>query len=160
MPNLGIPLSNGMVPNSRCGSHLTPSPHWLSPNDWEIGPPPNHQRNNQRWKIVELRHRRSRMSCWQFLRPDSRCWSTQSAHPQGKPKLLIGPMGSSNQNGGGMSCSGLNARFYRFFRWECIEQTTFTEEGQHPIQTKLGALKPMCVLEQGVLTQQVAVFHN
>ena len=46
--------------------------------------------DNQR-RICELRHPRSRMSCWQFLRPDSRCWSTQSAHPQGKPKRRATP---------------------------------------------------------------------
>lgn len=66
--------------------------------------------------------------------------------------------GFIESNGGGvMSCSGLNARF---FRWWFLEQTTFTEEGLHLIQKKLGAWKPMCVFEQGVLTQQLAVFHN
>lgn len=151
------------------------SPHWLSPNDWEIGPPQQPTTTNAEL-FVELRHRRSRMSCWQFLRPDSRCWSTQSAHPQKIPQTTretgdsvcrrfcvgslpkVWPVGSSNRNGGviyvmfRVECS--------FFRWCFLEQTTFTEEGQHPIQKELGALKPICVFEQGVLTQQLAVFHN
>ena len=52
------------------------------------------------------------------------------------------------------------------FRVECsffqvlYRTKAFTEEGQHPIQKELGALKPMCVFEQGVLTQHLAVFNN
>ena len=57
-----------------CGISL-----WITPFPNTITPPTNLPTN------TELQHPRSRMSYWQFLRLDSRCWSTQSAHPQGKP---------------------------------------------------------------------------